>query len=81
MTATNEDFWRILSGVETGPKRDFLVANAALLLVAAHKISTSQDIGLIEQIRSAISVVEELIDSHKAAENFQQLLEVRKHIV
>ncbi len=80
LVATNEDFWRIISGVETGPKRDFLVANAALLLVAGHKIPTSQDEELIEQIKSAISVVEELIDSHKAEENFQQLLGVHNYI-
>ncbi len=80
LIATNEDFWRIVSGEETGPKRDFLVANAALLLVAAHIISEKQHEGLIEQIRSAIEVVEDLIDSHKAERNFQQLLEARKPV-
>ena len=81
LTTTNEDFWRVLSGVEIGPKRDFLVINAALLLVAAHQFSTSQDTDLIEQLRSAIPVVEELLDSHKAEMNFRQLLAAREHAV
>ena len=77
LTTNNEDFWRILSGAEKGPKRDFLVANAALLLLAGHKVSTPQNEGLIAQMRSAIATVEDLLDSHKAERNFGQLLQAR----
>ena len=36
-------FWQIISGVERGPKMDFITANVAALLVAGDKISYSDE--------------------------------------
>jgi anthranilate phosphoribosyltransferase len=76
---TNNDFWRILSGEERGPKRDFIVANAALLLVAAQQVPPSPS-GLVGQLRMAIKIVEDLIDSHTSEQNFRQLLAARTQL-
>jgi anthranilate phosphoribosyltransferase len=76
LSATNDDFWQIITGQARGPKRDFLVANAALLLVAAEykELPTSND-DLIEQLRQAIQLVEAQIASGQAGENFRRVLE------
>jgi anthranilate phosphoribosyltransferase len=67
------DFWRIISGVERGPKRDFITANVAALLVAGGKISYSDE-GLVGQLRMGVHIAEELIDSGKSYENFKKLI-------
>lgn len=73
LTTTNNDFWNVISGRDRGPKRDFVVVNAAVLLVAAGRIPAT-DSGLIGQLRAGIGIIEELIDSHRSEENFQRLL-------
>jgi anthranilate phosphoribosyltransferase len=74
LSATNDDLWRIITGTMRGPKRDFLVANAALLLVAAEYLASSGG-GFINQLQQAVQLVEAQIDSGKAGENFHQVLE------
>jgi anthranilate phosphoribosyltransferase len=74
---TNDDFWRIISGQERGPKRDFIVANAAVLLVAAGLVPAS--IGdFIDQLRQGCREIERLIDSGKTEENFRKLLNIHQ---
>lgn len=73
LSVTNNDIWQIISGKEKGAKRDFLVANAALLLVAAQQTSPSSD--LLDQLKEAVQIVENLIDSGRTGENFHRLLE------
>ena len=65
-------FWRILRGEERGPKRDFVVANAAALLVAADKIPNAGSVTM--QLRQAVKLVEQLVDSGESHRNFQALL-------
>ena len=74
--ATNEDFWKIISGQERGPKRDFIVANAAVLLVAAGKVP-DPEVSLIEQLAAGSRIIEALIDSQRSEHNFRQLLALR----
>ncbi|GHO69218.1 hypothetical protein KSC_081100 [Ktedonobacter sp. SOSP1-52] len=73
LAATQSDIWHILSGEEQGPRRDFIVANAALLLVANQGIIPPQD-SLHIQLREAIARINAVIDSHQVADNFTQLL-------
>lgn len=74
LAATQSDTWHILAGEEKGPGRDFIVANAALLLVANQGIVQHQE-SLHAQLREAIVRINTLIDSHKVIDNFTQLLD------
>jgi anthranilate phosphoribosyltransferase len=77
LSATNDDLWQIIAGNMRGPKRDFLVANAALLLVAAEYQPISRG-GMIEQLRQAVQLIEARIDSGQTGENFQRVLEAHR---
>jgi anthranilate phosphoribosyltransferase len=68
-------FWQILAGKKEyfKSKRDFIVANAALLLVAGNKVS-NVDEDIVSQLREGVSIAENLIDSGKSYSNFSQLL-------
>ena len=79
LNTINNDFWRIIAGEERGPKRDFIVVNAATLLVAGYQIPSSDS--CVEQLRPAIKIVEDLIDSHRSEQNFCQLLDARKRLI
>lgn len=68
-----EIFWRILSGTERGPKRNFIVANASMLLVAGHKVPGDRA-DIVTQLRAGTRMAEHLIDSEEAYDNFRQLL-------
>jgi anthranilate phosphoribosyltransferase len=74
LSATNDDLWQIITGRMRGPKRDFLVANAALLLVAAEYMPASSG-DMIDQLRLAVQLIEAQIDSGQAGENFHHVLE------
>ncbi len=77
LSATNDDLWQIITGKMRGPKRDFLVANAALLLVAAEHVPISRG-GMLERLRQAAQLIEEKIDSGQTGENFQRVLEAHR---
>ncbi|QSV63938.1 MAG: hypothetical protein HEQ26_15435 [Dolichospermum sp. DL01] len=68
-------FWQILAGEKEyfKSKRDFIVANAALVLVAGNKVS-NLDQDIISQLREGVKIAENLIDSGKSYRNFSQLL-------
>ncbi|KYC42382.1 hypothetical protein WA1_20660 [Scytonema hofmannii PCC 7110] len=68
-------FWKIMSGDKQNlqAKRDFIVANAALLLVAGNQIP-DLDGNIISQLRIGVEIAEHLIDSGKSYENFNRLL-------
>lgn len=75
--ASQDEIWHILSGEKRGPKRDFIVLNAALLLVAQE--SNSQlDLDLSTQLQTAIQRIEKLIDSQRVANNFSALLKAHR---
>jgi anthranilate phosphoribosyltransferase len=74
LSATNHDLWQVITGKERGPKYDFLVANAALLLVAAEYPPASRG-DLIERLQAAVQLIKENISSAQAGNNFHQLLE------
>ncbi len=61
----------ILNGTETGPKRDFVLANAAAGLLVAGKVSS-----LVEGVKMA----EEMIGSGKAMEKVEELREKSQRI-
>jgi anthranilate phosphoribosyltransferase len=73
LDVVNDDFWNIISGRERGPKRDFIAANTAVLLVAAGQVPAESG-DLIAQLRVGIKMVEDLIDSGRSEENFRHLL-------
>jgi anthranilate phosphoribosyltransferase len=64
--------WSILAG-EPGPKRDFLVANAAVMLVAGDAVADSRE-DLVGALRSAARLAEHLLDSGAAHRNFADLV-------
>jgi anthranilate phosphoribosyltransferase len=78
LSATNDELRQIITGKMRGAKRDFLVANAALLLVAAEYAPVAHD-NPIEQVRLAARLIEAKIDSGQAGENFYRLLEAHNH--
>jgi anthranilate phosphoribosyltransferase len=78
LSATNDELRQIITGQMRGAKRDFLVANAALLLVAAAYAPVAH-IDPIEQLRMAVRLIEAKIDSGQAGENFYRLLEAHNH--
>lgn len=65
--------WRIINGAERGPKRDFVVANAAMLLLASRRLDAGEG-DLVSQLRAEVGIAEQLIDSGRSYENFKQLL-------
>jgi anthranilate phosphoribosyltransferase len=67
-------FERILKGEEHGPKRDFIVANAGMLIAAHKPIKGIDNDDLTGQIRGGIDIARDLIDSGQSAENFNNLL-------
>jgi anthranilate phosphoribosyltransferase len=67
-------FWQILSGDIRNPKRDFVVANAALLLVAGNKVSNTKD-DIVTQLSAGVTIAEYLLDSKLSYKNFKQLLD------
>lgn len=69
-----KEFWNIISGVEKGPKREFLVANAAALLVASGKVKFDGE-NLIEMMSRCVTMVNDLIDSGRSYENFKRLVD------
>lgn len=73
IAAEAEEFWRILSGTDTGAKRDFLVANAGALLVANGKYQDNGD-ELLDTFGRCVEIVNDLIDSGKSYENFHDLV-------
>ncbi|MDZ8237610.1 MAG: hypothetical protein RMZ69_10635 [Nostoc sp. ChiQUE01a] len=68
-------YWEILFGEkqEFKSKRDFLVANAGLLLVAGEKVPNLHE-DIVSQLKTGVKIAEYLIDSGKSAENLRQLL-------
>ncbi|WP_017313988.1 hypothetical protein [Mastigocladopsis repens] len=68
-------FWEILSGDKQyfKSKRDFLVANAGLLLVAGEKVPNLHE-DIVSQLKTGVKIAEYLIDSGKSYENFHQIL-------
>ncbi|MBV9690209.1 MAG: hypothetical protein JO202_10935 [Ktedonobacteraceae bacterium] len=79
-SSIEDDFWRIISGEEKGPKRDFIVANAAVLVVSANLVS-STEYDLIGQLRVAVKMIEELIDSEESLKKFKALLDSRRDTI
>jgi anthranilate phosphoribosyltransferase len=69
-------FLRVLAGAETGPRRDFLVANAALLLVAAERTGAGGG-DLAGDLWAGVRASEELIDSGAAHRNYRRLLQAQ----
>ncbi|GHO44326.1 hypothetical protein [Ktedonospora formicarum] len=78
LEASQNETWHILSGEKDGPKRDFIVMNTALLLIAHEQHSPSEGY-ICDQLRLAIKRVEEIIDSHQVADNFSALLNAHQH--
>jgi len=64
-----ESSWNILSGKETGPKKDFIVLNTALLLYLTKRVKTLKD---------GVDRANKLIESGKAYQNFKNLLNSQK---
>ncbi len=54
-------------------KKDFLIANASLLLVAGEKVTNLHE-DIIKQIKEGVKLAENLIDSGKSGNNFSRLL-------
>ncbi|MBE9005200.1 hypothetical protein IQ259_09120 [Fortiea sp. LEGE XX443] len=54
-------------------KRDFLLANAGLLLLAANKVPNIHE-DIVSQLKTGVQMAEYLIDSGKSEKNFYQLL-------
>jgi anthranilate phosphoribosyltransferase len=75
LSQETETFWQILTGAERGPRRDFVVANGALLLVAGEQVP-ADGYDLLDQLHAGVRIAERLIDSGVAAQNFQRLLGV-----
>jgi anthranilate phosphoribosyltransferase len=68
-------FWQIISGEKEylKSKRDFIVANAALLLVTGNKVP-NLDGNIVNQLRAGVDLAQYLIDSGKSRDNFSHLL-------
>lgn len=73
VSAGSECLRDVIAGELRGPKRDFLVANSAALLVAGGKVPASPD-GVAGQLREGARLAEDLIDSGAARDNFSNLL-------
>ncbi len=63
---------KIISGRERGAQRDFVIANAAVLLVASNKVSLPNE-DLVSQIKQGVRIATDLIDSGKSYDNFKKL--------
>ena len=63
----------IVAGRVRGPKRDFLVANAAVLLAAGGAV-TGTGTGLVDRLRAGARLAEDLVDSGAAQDNFSRLV-------
>jgi Anthranilate phosphoribosyltransferase len=73
LTSDASTFWKILAGVDKSPKRDFVLINSALLLVAGHKITGTSD-DILSQISAGARLAGHLIDSGISYNNFKGLL-------
>lgn len=78
--AEAEEFWRIVSGASIGARRDFLIANAAALLVANGKYEENGD-ELLDTFARCVGIANGLIDSGKSYKHFHGLVRNLHHKV
>jgi anthranilate phosphoribosyltransferase len=70
--------WHILNGEEQGAKRDFILANAGMIIAANRPIVGMTDDDLVGQIQGGIDIARKLINDGTSARTFHALLRWRQ---